>query len=62
MPPTITNHTQCGPIIYVDREWPHFSVTDKFLVCRDMNIIILLRVNNKEKIHYRINNKEKIHL
>ena len=54
MPPTITNHTQCGPIIYVDREWPHFSVTDKFLVCRDMNIIILLRVNNKEKIHYSI--------
>ena len=27
-PPITINHTQCGPIINVDREWPYLSVTE----------------------------------
>ena len=27
-PPITINHTQCGPIISVDRECPHLSVTE----------------------------------
>ena len=27
-PPITTNHTQCGPMINVDREWAHLSVTE----------------------------------
>ena len=33
-PPTTINHTQCGPIINVDREWEYLSVTESGrLIC-----------------------------
>ena len=33
-PPTTINHTQCGPMINVDREWKHLSVTESGrLIC-----------------------------
>ena len=28
LPPTTINHTQCGPMINVDREWDSLSVTE----------------------------------
>ena len=28
-PPNITNSTQCGDIVYNDREWYHLPVTDR---------------------------------
>ena len=34
LPPTTINHTQCGPMINVDREWPSLSVTESGrLIC-----------------------------
>ena len=34
LPPTTINHTQYCPIINVDREWPHLSVTESGrLIC-----------------------------
>ena len=33
-PPTTINHTQYGPMINVDREWTHLSVTESGrLIC-----------------------------
>ena len=33
-PPTTINHTQCGPMINFDREWPSLSVTESGrLIC-----------------------------
>ena len=28
IPPITINHTQCGPMINVDREWTYLSVTE----------------------------------
>ena len=34
-PPTTINHTQYGPMINVDREWTHLSVTESGkLICK----------------------------
>ena len=34
LPPTTINHTQCGPIINVEREWRHLLVTESGrLIC-----------------------------
>ena len=34
LPPTTINHTQYGPMINVDREWPSLSVTESGrLIC-----------------------------
>ena len=34
LPPITINHTQCGPIINVDREWRPLSVTESGrLIC-----------------------------
>ena len=34
LPPITINHTQCGPMINADREWPSLSVTESGrLIC-----------------------------